>query len=91
MTDKGFTLFEGCRWLASQGVAFVGMYKTHGRPKQMPKGPLGHWPIRGVDEKNDAEVLPRGVRRESRQHDARRRRETVARRRGSSGERSDER
>ena len=40
VTDKGFTSFQGCHWLAGKGVAFVGMYKTRSRPKEFPNGPL---------------------------------------------------
>ena len=39
-------------------------YKTRGRPKQLPNGPIGHWPIRKMDEKLDSEVMPRGSRKE---------------------------
>ena len=62
--DKGFTSFKGLRWLATVGVAGVGMYKTRGRPAETPEGTTAHWPIRVHDEKIDGELMPRGARRE---------------------------
>ena len=71
--DKGFTSFAAAAYLASCGIAFVGMLRTKGRPKNMPRGsrticgvqlPRIYFPFRGYST-DDALEWTRGQRREA--------------------------
>lgn len=71
--DKGFTSFAAAALLASYGIAFIGMLRTKGRPKNMPRGahsfcgvalPRIYFPFRGYST-DDALEWTRGQRREA--------------------------
>ena len=71
--DKGFTSFAAAAYLASCGIAFVGMLRTKGRPKAMPavsqtygtvRLPRFYFPFRGYSTE-DAIEWARGQRREA--------------------------
>ena len=71
--DKGFTSFSAAAYLATCGIALVGMLRTKGRPKNTPRGsrtfggrtiPRFYFPFRGYSA-DDALEWTRGQRREA--------------------------
>ena len=62
--DQAFTSNKLARALDEQGVGLVGMQKTSGRPKEMPRGGAFYWPFSGRTKAEETEY-ERGSRREA--------------------------
>ena len=62
--DKAFTSNKLARALDEQGVSMVGMQRTSGRPKTIPRGAENYWPF-GARTKAEASEYVRGSRREA--------------------------